>query len=119
MLDRRVIDQLIADIGQDVFVRLSQQFLDETAIRIAAIRRCQDEKQWKELARHAHSLKSTAQSFGLQETGDLAAALQFAGDRGEVARLNPLIDDLSACAKRECAEFAALCHQLASERSQL
>jgi HPt (histidine-containing phosphotransfer) domain-containing protein len=119
MLDRRVIDQLIADIGEEVLVRLSQQFLDETANRIAAIKACQDEKQWKELARHAHSLKSTAQSFGLQETGDLAAALQFAGDLGEVARLGPLIADLTACARRECEEFAAFCDQLASERSQL
>jgi HPt (histidine-containing phosphotransfer) domain-containing protein len=113
MLDRRVIDQLIEDIGQDVFVRLSRQFLDETADRIAAIKACRQHAEWKELARHAHSLKSTALSFGLRQTGELAAALQHAGDRGEVASIDQLAPDLFAVATAESREFADLCDQLA------
>jgi HPt (histidine-containing phosphotransfer) domain-containing protein len=112
MLDRRAIDQLIEDIGQDVFVRLSRQFLDETAERVTAIKACRQRAEWKDLARHAHSLKSTAQSFGLQQTGQLAAALQLAGDRGQVALIEQVTLDLFATATRECKEFAELCDQL-------
>ncbi|MDY0882514.1 Hpt domain-containing protein [Dongia soli] len=113
MLDRRVIEQLIDDIGQDVFGRLSRQFLDETTERIAAIKACRQGAEWKELARHAHSLKSTSQSFGLQQTGQLAAALQHAGDREQVALIEQLSPDLFAAATVECREFAELCDQLA------
>ena len=76
MLDKNVIDQLIIDIGDDVFLRLSGQFLDETINRLALLASCREKEAWTDLARHAHSLKSTAQSFGLPETGQRARLLE-------------------------------------------
>ena len=40
MLDKDVIAQLIADIGDDVFLRLSKQFLDETIERLETLLAC-------------------------------------------------------------------------------
>jgi HPt (histidine-containing phosphotransfer) domain-containing protein len=113
MLDRVIIDQLIEDIGQDVFVRLSGQFLDETAERLADITACRQAAQWRDMARHAHSLKSTSQSFGLQLTGRLAQSLQIAGDREDLSAIDLLIPDLIDTAAMERREFEALRDALA------
>lgn len=108
MLDRVIIDQLIEDIGQDVFLRLAVQFLEETADRLASITACRDKAQWRELARHAHSLKSTSQSFGLQLTGRLAQALQIAGDQENLSAIDQLIPELIETVAVECREFDAM-----------
>jgi HPt (histidine-containing phosphotransfer) domain-containing protein len=105
MLDKDVIAQLIADIGDDVFLRLSKQFLDETMDRLKALTACREQESWPELARHAHSLKSTAQSFGLPETGQQARLLQIAADNVDIAAIDAVLPQLINCAGIECREF--------------
>ena len=108
MLDKDVIAQLIVDIGEDVFLRLSQQFLDETLNRLSAMSDCHRRQAWTELARHAHSLKSTAQSFGLKGTGLQARDLQMAADNLDLAEIEKLLPPLLVVAADECREFAGL-----------
>jgi HPt (histidine-containing phosphotransfer) domain-containing protein len=67
----------------------------------------------RELARHAHSLKSTSQSFGLQRTGRLAQSLQLAGDHGDLIAVDQLLPTLDEVAAVECREFEALCAEFA------
>lgn len=116
MLDRTTIDQLIADIGGDVFLRLSLQFLEETTNRLAALRTARQAEAWPELARHAHSLKSTAQSFGLVETGILARELQLAADHLETDKVDAALPKLLAVTTEECAAFQGLRTELESHR---
>jgi HPt (histidine-containing phosphotransfer) domain-containing protein len=108
MLDRVIIDQLIEDIGQEAFLRLSRQFLDETRDRLASITACREAAQWRDMARHAHSLKSTSQSFGLPRTGRVAQSLQVAGDQEDISAIDLLIPSLIDTAAIECREFEAL-----------
>lgn len=108
MLDRNVIAQLIADIGDDVFLRLSKQFLDETINRLATLASCREREAWSELARHAHSLKSTAQSFGLPETGHQSRLLQIAADDLDIAVIDEVLPKLINIAGAECREFEAM-----------
>jgi HPt (histidine-containing phosphotransfer) domain-containing protein len=105
MLDKDVIAQLIADIGDDVFLRLSKQFLDETTDHLKALAACREQESWGELARHAHSLKSTAQSFGLPETGQQARLLQIAADDLDIAAIDAVLPKLVEIAGVECREF--------------
>ena len=116
MLDRTTIDQLIADIGKDVFLRLSLQFLEETANRLEALKTTRAAEAWPELARHAHSLKSTAQSFGLVETGVLARELQLAADHLETDKVDATLPKLLAVTIEECAAFQGLRTELESHR---
>ncbi len=113
MLDRAIINQLIADISEDVFLRLGRQFLEETAGRLASIKASRAAEQLTELARHAHSLKSTSQSFGLQRTGRLAQALQLAGDNRDQVTIDQLLPMLNEVAAEECREFEAFCAEIA------
>jgi HPt (histidine-containing phosphotransfer) domain-containing protein len=114
MLDRTTIDQLIADIGKDVFLRLSLQFLEETSNRLLALVAARQREAWPELARHAHSLKSTAQSFGLIETGILARELQVAADHLETIRIDAVLPRLQSVTAAECSDFEGLRVELAS-----
>ncbi|HVJ43572.1 MAG TPA: Hpt domain-containing protein [Dongiaceae bacterium] len=116
MLDQAVIAQLIADIGDDAFIRLSRQFLDETGNRIVALTDARKAAAWGELARHAHSLKSTAQSFGLPETGAQARDLQVAADRLDIAAIDALLPRLIDTTGAECAMFEALCANMLAKR---
>ena len=108
MLDKNVIDQLIIDIGDDVFLRLSGQFLDETINRLALLASCREKEAWTDLARHAHSLKSTAQSFGLPETGQRARLLQIAADNLDIAGIDAILPQLIRITDEECREFAVM-----------
>lgn len=112
MLDRTAITQLIADIGEDVFLRLSQQFLDETINRLAVMAASRDQEEWQDLARHAHSLKSTSQSFGLVGTGELARSLQMAADHLDIPAIDQALPQLIKTADGECQEFEQLRREL-------
>jgi HPt (histidine-containing phosphotransfer) domain-containing protein len=112
MLDKNVIAQLIADIGDDVFLRLSGQFLDETINRLAILASCRQSEAWKDLARHAHSLKSTAQSFGLPQTGEQAQLLQLAADHLDIAAVDTVLPQLIRITDEECREFAVMRQEL-------
>jgi len=112
MLDKDVIAQLIADIGEDVFLRLSKQFLDETLNRLAAMSDCRQREAWTDLARHAHSLKSTAQSFGLKGTGQQARDLQMAADNLDLPAIAKLLPPLLVVAREECREFGVMREEL-------
>ncbi|HEX9448431.1 MAG TPA: Hpt domain-containing protein [Dongiaceae bacterium] len=113
MLDKDVIAQLIADIGDDVFLRLSKQFLDETIERLETLLACRSQAAWSDLARHAHSLKSTAQSFGLPETGQQARLLQMAADNLDIAAVDAILPQLISIASAECDEFDVMRRGLA------
>jgi HPt (histidine-containing phosphotransfer) domain-containing protein len=112
MLDKNVIAQLIADIGDDVFLRLSGQFLDETINRLATLASSREKEAWTELARHAHSLKSTAQSFGLPKTGEQARLLQLAADNLDIAGIDAILPHLIRITDEECREFVVLRQEL-------
>ena len=114
MLDKDTIAQLIADIGEDVFLRLSKQFLEETEHRLAALKAAWQSAAWADLARHAHSLKSTAQSFGLTETGIQARELQLAADHLDLDAVKTALPKLLAITATECADFQRMREELES-----
>ena len=94
------------------------QFLDETINRLATLASCRESQSWTDLARHAHSLKSTAQSFGLPETGQQARLLQIAADNLDIAGIDVILPQLIRITDEECREFAVMRQELNSAPSQ-
>jgi HPt (histidine-containing phosphotransfer) domain-containing protein len=97
-LDRRPIEQMIADVGEEPFQRLARLFESETRETVEEMRRLLAAEDWRELGRQAHSLKHATASFGLADLAEAAYALERAADSlkpdeaaGLVARLEQMI----------------------------
>ncbi|MES1151908.1 MAG: Hpt domain-containing protein [Dongia sp.] len=98
-LDRRPIEQMIADVGEAAFQRLARLFEAETRDAVVEMRRLLTAQDWRELGRQAHSLKNATASFGLADLSIVAAALEVAADAGrgeEAARLVAHLEQLVA-----------------------
>ncbi|WP_051341390.1 response regulator [Azospirillum halopraeferens] len=75
-LDEGVLDQLAADIDPDLLGELVRQFVGET--RAAAARIADDQTDRRTLLAQAHTLKSTAATFGATRLSARARALELA-----------------------------------------
>jgi HPt (histidine-containing phosphotransfer) domain-containing protein len=84
-LDRRPIEQMIADVGAAAFRRLAGLFLAETRGAVVEMRRLCAAQDWRALGRQAHSLKNATASFGLADLSATALALESAADAGRAA----------------------------------
>ena len=79
-LDRRPIEQMIADVGEAAFQRLARLFETESREAVVEMRRLLEIEDWRELGRQAHSLKNATASFGLADLAAIAMALEHAAD---------------------------------------
>jgi len=98
-LDRRPIEQMIADVGEEAFQRLAHLFETETRAVVVEMRRLLGVADWRELGRQAHSLKHSPASFGLTDLAAVALSLEQAADAvqadeaaAQVERLEPMIE---------------------------
>ncbi|MCW2245313.1 PAS domain S-box-containing protein [Azospirillum fermentarium] len=93
-LDTHVLKQLTDDLDAALLAEVLHQFMEETRIRARRIAETDDPKL---LARDAHTLKSTAATFGATVLSAKARALEDAcrnGPADEVERLRARIPDL-------------------------
>ncbi|WP_372397949.1 response regulator [Azospirillum sp. HJ39] len=75
VLDREVLDQLAQDLDADLLADVLRQFVDETRERVDRI---VAETDRAILTREAHTLKSTAGTFGARSLCNAARALEMA-----------------------------------------
>ncbi|ALG70231.1 regulator [Azospirillum thiophilum] len=75
VLDREVLDQLAQDLDADLLADVLRQFVDETRERVDRI---VVETDRAILTREAHTLKSTAGTFGARSLCNAARALEMA-----------------------------------------
>src|SRR5689334_22458309 len=104
-LDRRPIDQMIADVGGEAFQRLARLFQEETRAAIVEMRRLLGVEDWRELGRQAHSLKHSTASFGLVDLAALALALETAADASDAKESAARIAQLEDMVGRELGEL--------------
>lgn len=98
MLDRATLDQLAADLDAEVLADVLRQFAGETMDRLERIAA---ETDLALLAREAHTLKSTAGTFGAPTLAAAARALELAcraGSADEAEALRAAIPDLARAA---------------------
>ena len=100
-LDVEVLEQLAHDLGPELLTDVLHQFVTETLERAARIAGAEDDA--KPLAQEAHTLKSTAGTFGAQRLSAAALELELACRSNAVTEIRTLrrrIPDLA----REAAE---------------
>lgn len=86
-LDRASLEQLAMDIGVDRVAHLMGDVIDEMQARLERMVAALERGTLTELARDAHSLKSTAKTFGAMALGALAGEIEKAAAEGRAADL--------------------------------
>lgn len=79
LFDQSAIERLrtvAGDQGPGFIEEMAQLFLDETAPALAEIRTAADLRNWKEVSRSAHSLKSSAATLGAMRLAAVCKALE-------------------------------------------
>jgi HPt (histidine-containing phosphotransfer) domain-containing protein len=104
-LDRRPIEQMIADVGEEAFQRLARLFESETREAVIEMRRLVQVPDWRELGRQAHSLKHSTSSFGLDDLAAVAYALEGAADAGMGEKAAELLAHLEQVIEEELGAF--------------
>lgn len=97
-LDRVALVQLAADLGPELLADVLRQFIDETTERVSRISR---EPDLALLTREAHTLKSTAGTFGASALASVARSLELAcrsGLREDVDALRATLPYLAGAA---------------------
>lgn len=80
LFDESAIEKLrkvAGDQGASFVKEMAQLFLDETQRSLAELRRGSEGGDWKLVARLAHSLKSSAATFGLMRLSDACRQLEM------------------------------------------
>lgn len=104
-LDRRPIDQMVLDVGGEAFQRLARLFEEETRGGVVALRMLLSDRDWRELGRHAHSLKHATSSFGLVDLAAIAALIETAADMERGAEAEVQLALLEAAVDLDLAEL--------------
>lgn len=98
VLDREVLTQLSGDLGPELLADVLRQFVEEAAERVSRIA---TESDLALLTREAHTLKSTAGTFGAATMASAARALEKAcrdGAREDVDALRATLPRLAGAA---------------------
>lgn len=96
-LDRAVLGQLEADLGPEILGEVLAQFLDEAMTRARCLAAATSDRAT--LAREAHTLKSTAATFGARHLAVTARQVEASFNSGatddqEAERLRRSLPDL-------------------------
>jgi len=104
-VDRSPLDQMVLDVGGDAFQRLARLFEEETRGAVVALRSLLNDQDWRELGRHAHSLKHATSSFGLTDLAAIAALIERAADLHKGAEAERQLALLEAAVDADLAEL--------------
>lgn len=104
-LDRAILDRLAIDVGADTVAPLMRGFIEETTTRIQRMIAAHETNRLTELARDAHSLKSSAETFGAVALGVLAGEIEKAAAEGHTAELAVPMQRLPAFAHATLEAF--------------
>jgi PAS domain S-box-containing protein len=96
-IDRDTLGRLRDAVGGDEAVReLTRTFLSDSQKLLAALRDDLGAGRNDDVRRHAHTLKSTAASFGADSLAELCRRLENLAGAGSADRLTDLVDDIDA-----------------------
>lgn len=103
-LDPDVLTQLAQDLDVELLAEVLRQFVDETLERVERIARLSDPAA---LTREAHTLKSTAGTFGARSLCAAARALEMACHDGVEAEVTALRGDIPRLAREAIDAYRA------------
>ncbi|MGX4768594.1 Hpt domain-containing protein [Bradyrhizobium guangdongense] len=89
-------DALVREIGEDGAREVRAVFWSDTTARLLLFRKLTLDQHRARIAREAHSLKSTARTFGYVRLATLALRLESTADTLEGAELGDLLQQMDA-----------------------
>jgi PAS domain S-box-containing protein len=97
ILDQGALDALGEAIGgPDALAELTRTFLDDSERLLAELRESVEAERVDEVRRHAHTLKSTAASFGATELSELSRRLEEQAHAGSIDAGRDLVTVITA-----------------------
>ena len=112
LIDRGVLDQLLADVGAENAEAVVDAFLQELAMQTIALEGAADRSDLNAMAQAAHRLKSSAASFGAIRLSQVVASIEQAARTGQPkAALEP-IGTFRELAKASQEAMGALRHEV-------
>jgi len=110
LLDEDTLRQIIHDVGQETAIELIGMFIKEAKGRVKRIATLTGPDNIEEMAREAHSLKSTALTYGVVGLGEAAKKLELASKEGTV---DPsLVDKVTNSAEKDLRALEAFIAEL-------
>ncbi|MDH3986209.1 MAG: PAS domain S-box protein [Gammaproteobacteria bacterium] len=102
VLDTRVFEQLARDTSVEIVPKMLAAFCRETHSRIEILRQisAHGTTDFKQLQHEAHTLKSSAATFGATELNQIAAAAELACRNGDFENASGMLDALIDSGKR-------------------
>jgi len=102
VLDTGVFEQLARDTSEEIVPRMLAAFCKETRTRIDVLRQLgeTDTTDFERLQREAHTLKSSASTFGATELHRVARDMEAACRNGEQTRALEMLDALIESGER-------------------
>ncbi|TMK99331.1 MAG: response regulator, partial [Actinobacteria bacterium] len=95
-IDPEALEQLRRTVGgEEGLAQVMATFLEDTERILAALRNDVEAGRASEVRRHAHSLKSTAASFGASNLSDLSRRLEDLGRTGRLEGAPALVEDIA------------------------
>ncbi|HKX24782.1 MAG TPA: response regulator, partial [Actinomycetota bacterium] len=106
-IDGDTLDRLREAVGgEEALAELTRTFLDDTRSLLAELRKDLEAGRPKDVRRHAHTLKSTAASFGAEALAELARRLENQAGAEAPERLGTLVNDIEAESRRAAAALS-------------
>jgi len=96
MLDRDVFRELVREIGEQAASEVHAVFAAETESRLKLLRELSIEQGRTKIGREAHSLKSSAGTFGYRALAGLALRLEREAARLAEGEYRALLDQMDA-----------------------
>jgi signal transduction histidine kinase/AmiR/NasT family two-component response regulator/HPt (histidine-containing phosphotransfer) domain-containing protein len=95
-LDRNVFVELVGEVGEQAAAEIHAVFVAETEVRRKLLRELSIERDMIKIGREAHSLKSSAGTFGYLELASLAETLEEGARWLAEAEYRELLDRIDA-----------------------
>jgi HPt (histidine-containing phosphotransfer) domain-containing protein len=96
MFDREVFRELVREIGEEAACEVRAVFAAETESRLKLLRGLSIEQERTKIGREAHSLKSSAGTFGYRALAGLALRLEREAVRLAEGEYRALLDQMDA-----------------------
>jgi HPt (histidine-containing phosphotransfer) domain-containing protein len=95
-LDREAFEELVREIGEQAASEIHAVFTEETEIRMNLLRKLSLDRDLTGIGREAHSLKSSAGTFGYREFASLAEELELGARSLADGEYRELLDRMDA-----------------------
>lgn len=114
-IDRKVLRQLIEDVGEDAAPEVMDAFRQELALQVEGIRTAYVAGDPTHLAHMAHRMKSGAATVGALALSRLAATLEQAARAGDIGALERAMAGFDGVALASGTGLAAALNDLCPE----